>query len=309
MKKLRIPLSVITLSLLVSPVFAAENLPRKPFGLDALLPEPSQWIVTPLYQYTDFQKVWAGKSKTDITYPEGHGFDQNDFAILTEWGFRTNWAADLTVGFTDLATRAYSDTPGAVRHTRGLMDTQFGVRYLLLNEKDADSPWTPTLTLRAGGIYRGTYEKDFPYAPGNGAVGLEVATMMRKHFGWRGFGGYLTGGYRDLRSGANSQFFATVGFTQVYKCVTLNAGYRHQQDTTGGDAVSTGNSIDGNKITYTSFVKEVNEEVEAGIGYTDHHDRHWQFYWQANFDGRNTGDKDVYGVYVSFPFGGKHKDG
>lgn len=284
---------------------AAEDLPRKPFGQDALIPDAHQWILTPLYQYTEFEKVWAGKDKTDIRYPDNHGFDQNDFALMTEWGFRTNWAADLTFGFTDLATRAYSRPPGSVRHTRGMMDTQFGVRYQVWNEQNATCPWTPTLALRAGGIYRGTYQKSFPFAPGSGGVGVEIATMMQKSFGWKGFGGYATGGYRDIRSGANSQFFVTAGFNQTFRGATLSAGYRHQQNTSGFDAVSTGNSITGNSIDYSSYDKEVNEQIEAGVGYTDKRNWHYQFYYQGNFDGRNTGDKDRYGVYVSFPFGGK----
>lgn len=287
---------------------AAENFIRKPFGQDALIPDASQWIVTPVYQYTEFEKVWAGKNKQDITFPDDHGFDQNDFAILTEWGFHTNWAADLMVGFTDLATRAYSQPPGSVRHTRGLMDTTFGIRYQVWNERNANSPWTPTLTLRAGGFYRGTYQKDFPYAPGSGGVGIDVSTMMQKSFGWKGLGGYMTAGYRDVRSGAENQFFVTAGFNQEFRGVMLSAGYRHEQSTAGTDAVSTGNSITGNTIDYSSFDKEVNDQIEAGIGYTlKKRNWHLQFYYQGNFDGRNTGDKDVYGVYASFPLGGKKK--
>lgn len=286
---------------------AAEDLPRKPFGQDAVIPYDNQWIFTPIYQYTGFEKVWAGKSKQDIAYPENHGFDQNDFAVMTEYGFKKYWAADLTMGFTDLATRSYSQPPGSVRHTRGLMDTQFGIRYQLWNELYPKGWWTPTFTLRAGGIYRGTYEKNFPYAPGSGGVGVEIAGMLQKHFGWAGFGGYSTFGYRDIRSGANSQFFATVGFNQEFRGLLLSAGYRHQQNTAGPDAVSTGNVLTGNHIDYSSFDREENEQFEAGLGYTDKRDWHWQFYYQGNFDGRNTGDKDRYGVYVSFPFGGKKK--
>lgn len=129
--------------------------------------------------------------------------------------------------------------------------------------------------------------------------------MVQKSFGWKGFGGYATGAYRDIRSGANSQFFVTAGFNQKFRGATLSLGYRHQQNTSGLDAVSTGNSITGNTINYSSFDKEVNEEIEAGIGYTDKRNWHYQFYYQGNFDGRNTGDKDVFGIYVSFPFGGK----
>src|SRR5206468_4051652 len=192
-------------------------------------------------------------------------------------------AADLLLGFTDLASRAYTQPPGSVRHTRGLMDTTFGIRYQVWNEHTANLAWAPTLTLRVGGIYRGTYQKSFPYAPGSGGVGIEVEAVMQKSFGWEGLGGYLSTGYRDIRSGANNQFFSTVGFNQRFRAVVLSAGYRHQQLTTGSDATSTGNSITGNTINYSAYDKEVNEQVEAGIGYTDSRNWHYQFYYQGNF--------------------------
>jgi hypothetical protein len=286
-------------------VRGAEDMPKKPFGQDAIIPDPHQWILTPLYQYTVFEKVWVGKDKRYIVYPENHGFDQNDFALLTEYGIKKYWAADLLFGFTDLATRSYSVPPGSVRHTRGLMDTTFGIRYEMWNELQPKNWWTPTFTLRAGGIYRGTYQKSFPYAPGSGGVGLEISGMLQKHIGWEGFGVYTTAGYRDIRSGANSQFFTTVGFNQVFRGATLSAGYRHQQNTAGRDATSTGDVLTGNTIDYSSYDREENDQIETGIGYTDKRDRHWQFYYQGNFAGRNTGDKDRLGVYVSFPLGGK----
>lgn len=308
MKTLRILVAALVFGGLTFLGNAAEDLPKKPFGQEALIPSDRQWILTPLYQYTEFQNVWVGKSKQNITFPDDHGFDQNDFALITEYGFKRDWAADLTLGFTDLATRAYSQPPGSVRHTRGLMDTQFGIRYQLWNELHPKGWWTPTFTVRAGGIYRGTYQKNFPFAPGNGGVGLEIEGIMQKSFGWEGFGMYSSGGYRNIESGANSQFFATVGFNQSFRGATLSAGYRHQQNTSGTDAVSSGtDSISGNHIDYSSYNKEVNDQVEAGIGYTDRRNWHWQFYYQGNFDGRNTGDKDRYGVYISFPFGGKKK--
>jgi hypothetical protein len=302
-RTLKTLLVVASLLLFGWETFAAENMPKKPFGQEALIPDEHQWIVTPLYQYTEFDNVWIGGRKQDITFPVDHGFDQNDFTIMAEYGFHTNWAVDAMIGFTDLATRAWSTPPGSVRHTRGLSDTTYGLRYQVWNERTAESKWTPTLTLRAGGIYRGTYQKDFPFAPGSGGVGIEVEAMAQKSFGWEGLAGYATAGYRDIRSGANSQLFATVGINQKFRGVTLSAGYRHQQSTTGFDARATG--ITGNTIVYTSYAKEINEQFEAGIGYTDKHDRHWQFYYQGNFDGRNTGDKDTYGIYVSFPIGGK----
>lgn len=292
---------LLVTALIASATFAAENMPKKPFGQDALLPETGQWLVTPLwYQYTEFERVWRGAHAQNIVFPEGHGFDQNDAIVNIEYGIKKRWAADFQTGFTDLATRAFSDPPGTARHTRGIMDTTFGVRYQVWNERDEDCGWKPTLTLRAGGIYRGSYQKSFPYAPGNGGVGLEPSVMMQKDFGWHGVGAYATSGYRAIRSGGPDQYFGTIGLAKQFRGVTLNAGYRHQQSLGGGDVGGIGDTI-----IYTGEERELNDQAEVGIGYTDKHERRWQFCFQHNFAGRNTGDKYVYGIYLTLPFGGK----
>jgi hypothetical protein len=169
----------------------------------------------------------------------------------------------------------------------------------VLNETNFNSPFAPTLTLRVGGIYNGTYHHDFPFAPGNGSVGVEPSVLLSKSFGWPGFGMYGNLGYRDMRSGGNSQVFGSAGFTQRYKGFTFNLGFRQQQNTGGVDVGGSGNTV-----VYSLDVSEFNQYYEAGVGYTDKGDRHWQFYYRANFNGRNTGDKMVYGIYVTLPFGG-----
>jgi hypothetical protein len=278
---------------------ASENLPAKPFGQAAFLPEPRQFVVTPWYQYTEFQEVWRGSHHENITVGDEHGFDQNDGMVLIEYGLKKNWAADVLLGYTGLSTR--STTPnGSVEKTDGLMDVTFGVRWQVLDENAADSKWAPTLTLRAGGIVRGTYDEDFPFAPGNGSVGVEPSVLLDKSFGWAGFGMYGNLGYRSLRSGGNDQVFGSVGFSQRYKGFNFNAGYRHQQNTGGEDIGGTGTTF-----VYSPKVKEINQMFEAGVGYTDRSGRHFQFYYSQNFNGRNTGDKMVYGIYGSFPIGGK----
>ena len=38
----------------------------------------------------------------------------------------------------------------------------------------------PTLSVRLGGIIEGTYEADFPFAPGDGASGVEIGIGSKK---------------------------------------------------------------------------------------------------------------------------------
>lgn len=281
---------------------ASENLPAKPFGQAVWLPEPNQWLLTPWYQYTEFQEIWRGKNRETITTGDGHGFDQNNGMVLLEYGIVKDWAADLLLGYTSLATRSFSTPAGSVRKTQGLMDIQLGMRWQLLNETNTTSAFTPDLTLRVGGIYNGSYDDDFPFAPGNGSVGIEPSVLIHKDFGWDGFGMYGNIGYRNMRSGGNSQVFGSVGVSQRYKGFTFNGGYRHQQNTTGEDVGGSGNTI-----TYSNKVKEYNQYWVVGVGYTDKKTRHYQFYLEENFNGHNTGNKTVYGIYATFPFGG-HKN-
>ncbi|MDB6122546.1 MAG: hypothetical protein JWQ71_1539 [Pedosphaera sp.] len=279
---------------------ASENIPQKPFGQFTWLPTPNQWIVTPWYQYTDIQDIWRGTRHENVSVGDKHGFDQNDGLALIEYGIKKDWAADLQLGYTSLATRSFSTPPGTVRSTSGLMDVTFGLRWQVLNENDCDCGWRPTVTLRAGGIYRGTYDHDFPLAPGNGSVGIEPSVLITKSFGWQGFGMYGNLGYRNLRSGGNDQVFGSVGFNQAYKGFTFSAGYRHQQNTAGSDIGGVGNTI-----IYSSNVKEINQLADVGVGYTDRRHHHYQFYLEKSISGRNTGDKETYGIYASFPIGGK----
>ena len=274
-------------------------MPAKPFGQTALLPERRQFLLTPWYRSTEFQNVWRGSQHENITVGDEHGFDQNNGMLLVEYGLKEKWAADLLIGYTGFSTR--STTPdGSVELTDGLMDVTFGVRWQVLNESECESKWAPTLTLRAGGVVNGTYDYDFPFAPGNGSVGVEPSVILLKSFGWEGFGMYGNLGYRNLRSGGNDQVFGSIGVSQRYNGFSFNAGYRHQQNTSGPDIGGSGSTFD-----YSLKVKEINQMFEAGMGYTDRAGRHFQFYYAQNFDGRNTGDKMVYGVYASFPIGGR----
>lgn len=287
-------LLLLSLSIRLS---AEENLLEKPFAQEVWLPEAHQWLVTPWYQYTEFQSIWRGSRHERITVGDGHGFDQNDGAVMVEYGIRTNWAADLHLGYTWLATRAFTPN-GSVQQTDGLLDVTFGLRWQVLNETNTDCKFAPTLTLRAGGIYRGTYDHNFPFAPGDGSVGIEPSVLLSKDFGWGGLGFYGNVGYRDIRSGGNNQVFGSAGFYEEHKGLNFNVGYRHQQDLGGIDIGGTGNTI-----VYSQKVKEVNQLYEVGVGYTDRKHRHYQFYLEQNFSGRNTGDKTVYGINITFPFG------
>jgi hypothetical protein len=278
-------------------------MPAKPFAQGVWLPSPGQWVVTPWYQYTEFQNAWRGSRYEDFSVPDRHGFDQNDGIVLIEYGISRGWAGDVTVGYTDLATRAFTTPYGTVQKTAGARDVTFGARWQVLTETNATSRWTPTLTLRAGGFYRGTYKATFPYAPGNASVGVEPSMLLDKQLGWEGFGLYADSGFRNVRSGGTSQFFTGIGLTKRHKQFAFNAGFRHQANVGGVDVGGTGNTI-----VYSEKVRERNELFESGFNYRFKNDVVFQFYYGMNVAGRNTGDKDIYGISLSFPFQTGHRE-
>ena len=278
---------------------AAENVMQRPFAQTAVVPPVGTWVITPWYEYTEFFHYYTGGRKVDIetmAEEDSHGFDQNDGVVEFQWGFKENFAADFTVGYTSAATRSFTAGAPDVRKTSGLSDITFGVRYQLLREAEDPAGWKPSLSFRAGGIYTGSYDKDFPFAPGNGSVGIEPSLAAIKHFGWEGFGAFSSVGYRYMRSGGHDQWFAELGVQQEIKQWTFQVGFRHLANTGGRDIQGTPPTIN-----YSRQIHEVMEQLEGGVSYTDKKHRLYQFYLRKTFDGNNTADALVFGIFASFP--------
>src|SRR5206468_9017607 len=99
--------------------------------------------------------------------------------------------------------------------TQGLMDTQFCLRYRLFDRTN-DQPWfVPILTFRLGGIIKGTYDADFPMAPGDGASGVEASVMAAKTLRPSGFGGYAEFGYRLRNNHVPQTIFGSAGISET----------------------------------------------------------------------------------------------
>lgn len=297
-------LAVLLISMATTGLNAAENIAQRPFGQFAIQPGAGEWVITPWYEYTEFFNYFSnGKEVSVETMAEedSHGFDQNDGLIQFEWGINRGWALDFTVGYTSAATRSFSENGPTVRKTSGMSDLAFGLRYQISRESDPHQPaWVPSVSIRAGGIYGGSYDKDFPFAPGSGSVGIEPSVIALKHFGWSGLGAFSNVGYRYMRSGGHDQWFAETGLQQEFGQWTLNAGYRHFANTGG-------RSIQGvpPTITYSRQVREVAEQVEGGFSYHDRGGRLYQFYLRKTFAGNNTSDALLFGILASFPLGGE----
>lgn len=297
----RLFLVVCGLSLCVGKAPASEYHPQPPFAGFAELPRPGQLLVTPGFHYAAFQSYWAGEDEVDISQGD-HEYDVEYYSgqVLLEYGLPKHWALDLTLGYVDQATRALNAN-GGVQKTSGLLDTQFGIRYQVLRDSQRQH-WTPDLTLRVGGIFRGTYEENFPFAPGYGETGIEPALFARKVI-WPGGGLYASAGYRHLVSYAPDSVLLSAGLFQRWRQFAVLAGYRQQQALTGPD-VATPNPTPGSpyNVFYNNRVREINYLAEWGGTYTFPNGIVLRFYMNSNFDGRNTGEKLTYGGAVTLPF-------
>ncbi len=282
---------------------ATENLPRQPFGEWARLPKDGEFVITPQYTYNYWKKYWKNHDSVDIQRVREDGFDHNTGGVRFDYPLARRWALDTTLGFTAGATRFFE--PNRTPHTTmGLADTQLGVRYRLAQDRPGN--WQPNLTVRLGAIIKGTYDSDFPFAPGHGGNGFESAFAFTKQLTECGFGLYGDAGWRVRDHGVPQTLFGSFGLSQTFdltgwaRSLTLNFGYAHSQDLSGPDV--TGTLLN---VTYSQRVKEVARGIEGGVTLTDRDGWVYQYRMELALDGRNTPQKTLYGLAVSIPFARK----
>lgn len=268
-------------------------------GQSVWLPTQGQFKATPGFAFSTFDEFWLSKDKISNP-PNGDPLNQYTGYLSLEYGILGNLAADLTFGYTATDTDAF----GGDASDDGLMDTSFGLRYRLLDERSTSLAWAPTVGVRLGGVVPGTYDENQPFSAGDGAYALEGSLQFGKSFGQSGFGIYGDIGYRWRESPVPNDIFGTAGIFQQFGPVTASVGYRHIQGLSGIDI----DDSDFNPALGPSHgfpaLKEINQLVEAGVSFTDKGGRNYQFSVAKSVDGRNTGDKWVFGFNVTLPFGG-----
>lgn len=292
---------------------ASENVPRMPFAMWAELPKKGELRVTPFYQESEAYHMWVKSRYHNVTWkkPDGerYGIDITQGFIALDYGLRDRWAIDLNIGYTTVGWRYFTNygSQGKSQSTSGLMDTSFGVRYLLWEEErdflGKPKLWgRPRVVFRAGAVVPGSFKKNFPFAPGTRAAAIEPGIFARKHFWDTDFGQlgmYLDAAFRWNRTTANDQLLLGVGFFHQIKGWELDVGYRRLHSTSGDDL----KLYSDHSIYYPRGVREIYDAVEAGFSYTTPKRRiRYGFWTRTVLDGSNTDAKFWLGGYVSVPF-------
>lgn len=304
---IKISLSIASL-LAAGSVGATENVPHAPFGQWADLPAAGQFVGGVFYQESEAYHIWAGSTYHNVNWQQGgedYGIDITQGYLTLQYGIADKWAADLALGYTTAAWRYFANdgnTDGSAQSTTGLMDIGLGVRYQIWNEAtDAtgEGKWKPTLTFRAGTVLPGSYDQDFPFAPGDRSAAIEPELIARKHFGWEGLGAYADGLFRWNRTTHNDHWIVSAGLFQQIRTWELQVGYRHLGSVAGDDITF---NPDTRIIDYPRAPQENNDSIEAGFSYTTPKRRIlFGFYSRTVVDGSNSDGKFWLGGYVNFP--------
>jgi len=306
--RVAIALGVVSL---VPGALASENVPHRPFAYWAEVPEKGEFVVGVVYQESEAYHMWAGGRYHNVSWLSGgesYGNDVTQGYLALQYGIAERWAVDLNVGYIASGWRFYDN--GAMKCSDGLMDTSFGVRYQIYNETNVSSSWGPTLTFRAGAVLPGTYDKDFIFATGMRSAAIQPELLLRKHFGWPGFGFYGDGLFRWNRTTHNDQYIIASGFFQEIKNWEIDLGYKHLQTLSGSDITFPVDpaSNGGYNIIYPRNPRENYDAFEFGFSYTTTK-HHWRygFHLSSVLEGNNTDAKFGLGGSIDIPFGGHHK--
>jgi len=299
--------SLLLIAALAPTALASENVAQAPFAYWADVPPAGQFVLGMVYEQSKAYTMYASGQHYNIKVMgggENYGIDVRQGYFALQYGINDRWAADLEVGGTTVGWRSFS--PGnQIQSTIGMMDTSLGARYQIFNEAwNSNSPWMPTLTFRAGGVLPGTYSQDIAFAPGFRSVAIEPELLVRKHFGWTGFGGYGDALYRWNMTTENDNYLAAVGFFQQYRGWELDLGYEHLQTLSGGSITFTTSALDS--IVYPRAVRENWDAIQAGFSYTTSK-LHWKYGFHSRIvvDGNNTDVTPWFGASLDIPIGGK----
>lgn len=250
-------------------------------GQSAWLPPSGRISVTGLFLYQNSHRFYAGADLVPL-----RDRLQRTFAASVEYGLTDRLALDFStgLGYNTLGRVA------VLEKDTGLLDTNIGLRWRLIDERR--HAFAPTFSIRAGGTIKGAYAVGRKSSIGDGASGAEVSVMLAKAFQDGRTGVFADSGLRKRDSGVPDDYFGSAGVYRTLWNISWSAGLRHTQ-ALGGQTV-------GQPGYRAQWLKEVSQMAELGAGITDRQGRFYQLFLARQVRGRNTPDKLVVGMAVTF---------
>jgi hypothetical protein len=283
--------------LLLAAALAATGTPAA-LAQSPWLPAHGEVLATPGFTFQTFDEFWVGTTKVGPLKANDENQEQYVGFLNVDYGLFAGLAVDLTVGYGGTSS---TDTFGG-RSDEGFIDTSLGSRLRLVDEHGDVPAWAPTLTLRGGVIIPGDYDENTPFSLGDGAWGAEMQLLAGKAFGDSGFGLFGHVGYRTRQHPAPDDFLSLVGAYQQLHGFTLSAAYRHVASVEGLDIGGPGFNPADPRTGFPAL-KEINQQAEVTLAYSDRGGRQYAVLAAFTLDGRNTGDKLILGATITLPFG------
>lgn len=255
------------------------------------LPPAGHTEVTVSHTFVTFDAFWAGSVKLGTQATLGSsGKDQSTTLLTLEHGLTERWALDLTVGTSRVEM-------GSFPSDEGWVDTQAGLRYLLVDEAESFNRWAPTLALRIGGILAGDYNEGVPFSSGDGASGVEVSLLAGRALG-RHFTVLGDLGYRWRNNDVPEDIFGSLGLAASWRSMIFSAAWRYDGAVSGLTILGPGfGTVGGFPQT-----RERNSTVQLGWGGSVNDRWFLQGYVARTLEGENTGDKRIMGGSVTLSF-------
>jgi hypothetical protein len=250
-------------------------------------------------------------------------------SLVLEYGITDRLTVDLSSGFGKLGRHKIFDRYAGLQQTPespdkyGILDSRLGIRYKIIDEYDSKYKWMPTISVRAGGIKKGDYDRN-PQSLGDGASGGEVNLYFAKDFDVWGLGTLGDVGYRKRENPVPDDIlYYGALYKKFLESFFLTIGGRGQIGQ-GGYAYAdprqapplnyyntkTPDLIPGVNL-YDIWVKDQRpawgrhedfHNVEIGLGFSDSYGNFYNFFYAQTYSGYNTAKLQTVGFAANLPF-------
>ncbi|WP_246051831.1 hypothetical protein [Leptospira idonii] len=288
-------------------------------------PYERQLWVRPVFVHSEYNSAYLANNHS--SYDDNVRITAG--SLVLEYGITDRLTFDLSSGFGKLGRHRILDRYYGLQQTPespdkyGVLDTRVGLRYKIIDEFDSKYAWMPTISLRAGGIKKGDYDRN-PQSLGDGANGGEVNLYFAKDFNFYGLGTLGELSYRRREKPVPDDILYYGAFyKKIFEVVFLTIGGRGQIGQ-GGYAfadprqeppnnylnLKTADLIPGVNL-YDYWVanerpawgrRENFHNLEIGLGFTDNYGNFYNLFYSDTYSGYNTAKLKTVGFAVNLPF-------